>query len=45
MSTQLLHQVYAILHGTHGMSETRELQSKQTGQLFTRGALCTFILT
>nr|XP_053655234.1 uncharacterized protein LOC128704203 [Cherax quadricarinatus] len=37
--------VYAILHGTHGMSETRELQSKQTGQLFTRGALCTFILT
>lgn len=37
--------VYAIVHGTHGMSETRELQSKQTGQLFTRGALCTFILT
>ncbi|XP_063588724.1 LOW QUALITY PROTEIN: uncharacterized protein LOC134765858 [Penaeus indicus] len=32
--------VYAIVHGTHSMSETRELQSKQTGQLFTRGALC-----
>ncbi|KAK7067469.1 hypothetical protein SK128_018137 [Halocaridina rubra] len=37
--------VFAIIHGTHGMSETRELQSNQTGQLFTRGSLCTFILT
>lgn len=37
--------VYAIIHGTHGMSETRELQSNQTGQLFTRGSICTFILT
>ncbi|CAL4064898.1 unnamed protein product, partial [Meganyctiphanes norvegica] len=37
--------VYVILHGTHGMSATRELQSQQTGQLFTRGSICSFILT
>ncbi|KAF2364055.1 PLAT/LH2 domain [Trinorchestia longiramus] len=37
--------VFAILHGTDSMSDTRELQSSATTQLFVRGSVCSFIIT
>lgn len=37
--------VFAILHGTDAMSDTRELQSNSEEQLFTRGSVCSFIWT